>query len=165
MNKKNPISKLHKSYSAKLRTPFAVLGVHVADDYLTGIDFLDLNHSEQSAATSFAKEVCAQLNAYLKDSKFRFDLPLDLIGTDYQKRIWQAMQKIPPGKFLSYGELAKKIDSGPRAVGNACGANPIPIIVPCHRVLAAHGKLGGFMKHTDGNPLIIKRWLLQHEGI
>jgi methylated-DNA-[protein]-cysteine S-methyltransferase len=109
-----------------------------------------------------AREVCAQLQAYLADPDFRFDLPLRPHGTPYRHRVWQALLEIPSGRTESYGELAQRLDSAPRAVGQACGANPIPIIIPCHRVLARNG-LGGFMNHAAGKPLQIKRWLLEHE--
>lgn len=82
-------------------------------------------------------------------------------GTAFQQRVWQAMRAIPPGCTLTYAALASQVQSGPRAVANACGANPLPLFNPCHRVLARHG-LGGFMQgHPEG--LAIKRWLLAHE--
>ncbi|TAM44799.1 MAG: MGMT family protein, partial [Gammaproteobacteria bacterium] len=76
--------------------------------------------------------------------------------------VWNALQRIPAGKVLSYGDLARKLKTGPRAVGNACRANPIPVVVPCHRVVASNGK-GGFMGKTGGKALVIKDWLLAHE--
>ncbi len=88
--------------------------------------------------------------------------PLDPAGTDFQKKVWNALRKIPPGKTKSYGEIAEAIGKpkAVRAVGGACGANPIPVFVPCHRVLAAHGKIGGF-----GGGLEWKRKLLSEEGV
>jgi len=88
--------------------------------------------------------------------------PLDLAGTEFQKSVWAALRKISPGKTKSYGEIARAIGrpKAVRAVGGACGANPIPVLVPCHRVLAAHGKIGGF-----GGGLDWKRSLLAREGI
>jgi O-6-methylguanine DNA methyltransferase len=88
--------------------------------------------------------------------------PLDLsVGTDFQRAVWQAMQAIPTGQTRSYGEIARSIGrpKAVRAVGGACGANPIPVLVPCHRVLAAHQKLGGFSADPEW-----KRTLLQREG-
>ncbi|MCP4042152.1 MAG: MGMT family protein, partial [Gammaproteobacteria bacterium] len=83
-------------------------------------------------------------------------------GTDHQLRVWNALGEIPPGETMTYGELARHLGSGPRAVGNACRSNPVPIVVPCHRVVSATG-LGGFMGDTAGEPMAIKSWLLRHE--
>lgn len=149
-------------YQARLSTPFAVLGIRHEGDCLTGIDFLPCKTAPLPAQTRFSKEVCRQLKAYLGDPEARFDLPYRLSGTQYQRRVWQLIRQIPRGRTLTYGELARKLFSGPRAVGQACGANPIPIIVPCHRVLGS-GNLGGFMNCGEGEPLAIKRWLLNHE--
>lgn len=84
-------------------------------------------------------------------------------GTPFQQRVWQALRAIPPGQPYSYGELAHRLGSSPRAVAGACRANPIPLLIPCHRVVAAHGP-GGFMGATEGEPLRLKNWLLEHEA-
>ncbi|MGD8812578.1 MAG: methylated-DNA--[protein]-cysteine S-methyltransferase, partial [Thioalkalispiraceae bacterium] len=84
-------------------------------------------------------------------------------GTSFQQKVWKTMLNIPPGKVMSYGEIAKKLNSSPRAVGNACRANPLPLLVPCHRVVSQAG-LGGYGGETSGKRLAIKRWLLSHEG-
>jgi methylated-DNA-[protein]-cysteine S-methyltransferase len=111
--------------------------------------------------------LCTQLQHYFKDKNSVFNLPFDPVqsqqGTDFQKCVWQAIVEIPIGETQTYSEIAKKIGSGPRAVANACGANALSIVVPCHRVVAKNG-LGGYMQ---GNPqgLMIKKWLLQHEGV
>lgn len=101
-----------------------------------------------------------QLELYFKGQLYEFDLELDLRGTPFQKSVWSELQKIPYGQTISYGELAKRLNSpgGMRAVGAANGQNPVPIIVPCHRVIAADGSLGGY---TGG--LGIKRKLLDIE--
>ena len=90
------------------------------------------------------------------------DLPLDIQGTPFQLRVWRELQKIPPGETISYQELAHRAGApkAARAVGQACGANPIPILVPCHRVVAANGSLGGYSSGLER-----KRWLLRHEGV
>jgi len=90
-------------------------------------------------------------------------LPLRAAGTAFQRRVWGRIDAIPSGKTRTYGELANEIGSGPRAVGNACGANPYPVVVPCHRVVAADGRLGGFAGNRAGFLLDVKRWLLNHE--
>ena len=106
--------------------------------------------------------VCKQLLAYFENPDSRFDIPLRLNGTAHQTKVWQAMCAIPRGETRSYGELAATLQSCAQAVGQACGANPVPIIIPCHRVVGKAG-LGGFMHHSGGYALDIKRWLLAHE--
>ena len=150
------------TYQARVPAPFAVLGIKTDGTALTGIDFLSLGTPVQEPQDAISRQVFAQLRAYLADPLFSFDLPLSLHGTVFQSRVWQALRQIPSGSTQSYGDLAKLLHSAPRAVGQACGANPIPVIIPCHRVLARDG-LGGFMNSTGGDPLAIKRWLLQHE--
>lgn len=102
-----------------------------------------------------------QLGAYFAGTRTTFDLPLAAAGTDFQKRVWAALRAIAFGETISYGELARRIGdpAASRAVGLANGRNPIPVIVPCHRVIGAKGELTGF-----GGGLERKRWLLQHEG-
>ena len=113
-----------------------------------------------------AREAKVQLEAYFDNPFFRFNLPLKPQGTAFQNRVWTAISDIPVGNTISYGDLAKQIKSGPRAVGGACGANFYPLVIPCHRVLSANG-LGGFMQQGGviGRHLDIKRWLLHHEGV
>lgn len=149
-------------YQAILAAPRASLGIRCTEDSLLGIDFLALQVPRLLPRNSLAREVCRQMEAYLADAACRFDLPLELTGTPYQRKVWQAMLEIPRGQTLTYGELAAQIGSGARAIGQACGSNPIPIVVPCHRVVSKAG-LGGFMHHAEGEALDIKRWLLAHE--
>ena len=87
------------------------------------------------------------------------------VGTPFRQRVWAALLTIPRGQSRTYGDVARLIGSAPRAFGQACCDNPIPLIIPCHRVVGANGALGGFMHAGDGNPIAIKRWLLAHEGI
>ena len=115
--------------------------------------------------SSDLKEVAKQCKAYFKDPNYQFDLPMKPSGTVHQQKVWQSIRKIPLGKAKTYGEIAGAIQSGPRAVGTACGANPFPLITPCHRVVSAQG-IGGFMKeNTPGLYRQIKAWLLKHEGV
>ena len=150
------------SYQAIFATPFAALGIRTARGCLTGIDFLPPGTACQPAQDAFTAQVCEQLAAYLADPAYAFDLPLSVMGTPFRQKVWQALCAIPPGGPLTYGELARRLGSAARAVGQACGANPIPIVIPCHRVVGKNG-LGGFMGHGSGDPLDIKRWLLRHE--
>jgi len=150
-------------YQAKLKTPFGVLGIRCTEGALTGIDFLPAAEKPQRATSALAETVCAQLLRYLENPDAQFSVPLELHGTVHQRKVWQAMLDIPRGQTRSYGELAAALKSCAQAVGQACGANPIPVIVPCHRVVGKAG-LGGFARHTSGAPLDIKRWLLAHES-
>jgi len=104
---------------------------------------------------------CQQIMQYLQQASSAFELPMQQNGTAFQQKVWQAIAAIPCGQTRTYSELAQQIGSGPRAVANACGANRLPLLIPCHRVVAKSG-LGGFMQGTH-NGLLIKQWLLQHE--
>lgn len=150
------------AYDAKLAMPVCVLGIRCVDGRLHGVDFLPLSEKTASPRDAFARQVCEQLSAYLRDPDFVFDLPLDVAGTAHQARVWEVMTRIPRGEITTYGELAALIGSSPRAVGQACGSNPLPIIIPCHRVVGKNGA-GGFMHQSGGDALTIKHWLLRHE--
>jgi methylated-DNA-[protein]-cysteine S-methyltransferase len=149
-------------YAAVLSAPTFSIGIECNADEITGIDYLE-PCPEVAPKTPLAREVVRQLRAWLKDPRFDFGLPLAPAGTHFQRRVWNAVAAIPPGHTMSYGEVAAAIRSGPRAVGNACGANPYPIVVPCHRVVAANHALGGFGKNSGGFLLEVKKWLLRHE--
>jgi len=150
-------------FQAIISAPFGKLGIRCSDTDLLGIEFLPGKTKSQPPQGAMAKTICAELEAYLADAKHEIDLPFELGGTHHQFDVWQAMLNIPCGQTLTYGELAKQIGSSAQAVGRACGSNPIPIVIPCHRVVGKSG-LGGFMQHTEGESLDIKRWLLAHEG-
>ena len=150
------------NYQAKLPTPFGMLGIRCQADTLTGIDFLTPDAAPQPPSATFALEVCGQLQAYFIDPNFHFHLPLKLNGTAHQTKVWQAISAISAGQTRNYGDLATLLASSPRAVGQACGSNPIPIVIPCHRVVSKSG-IGGFMHQRGGNALDIKRWLLAYE--
>uniref|UniRef100_UPI00145D05CA methylated-DNA--[protein]-cysteine S-methyltransferase n=1 Tax=Aromatoleum evansii TaxID=59406 RepID=UPI00145D05CA len=111
-----------------------------------------------------AERAATQLLEWLDDPDRPFDLPLAERGTAFQRRVWSAIAAIPRGAHRTYGEIAAEIGSAARAVGQACGANPFPIIVPCHRVMAAGGGIGGFANSTGGYLLDTKRWLLRFEA-
>ena len=148
---------------ARVRTPFGVIGIETGEGRLREILFLPFDTPTLDPEDAFSKEVVAQIEAYLADPRFRFDLPVSPSGTAFQKRVWERISAIPPGSTRRYGELAREIGSAARAVGQACGSNPIPIVIPCHRVVSSSG-LGGFMHSGKGRPLDIKRWLLAHEA-
>ncbi len=116
------------------------------------------------AGKGLAAEVARQLLAWLADPRFVFDLPLAPAGSGFRLRVWSALQAIPPGEVRTYGELARQLGSSARAVGGACRANPLPLVVPCHRVVSAAG-IGGFAGHRTGPALAMKRRLLAREGV
>lgn len=149
-------------FSCVVAAPGFCLGAICDNQRIAQIDFLE-PCAELVPSLPLAKEVAKQLRAWLADPKFVFDLPLQAHGTPFQRRVWAQITNIPLGQTRSYGELAQALASAPRAVGQACGANPLPVVVPCHRVIAAHGGLGGFARHGGGFLLDVKRWLLAHE--
>lgn len=152
-----------EGYSAKLEAPFAVIGVRTRGQCLTELEYLPLGAATLKPIDGFSREVCRQLRAYFKRSDFNLDVPFEWQGTEYQQRVWEAIRAIPRGTVRSYLNVAEAIGSAPRPVGTACGANRIPLLIPCHRVVGSGG-LGGFMHSRTGKPLEIKRWLLRHEG-
>lgn len=113
--------------------------------------------------TAATRKVASTLARYFQNPAFEPSLDLQLNGTPFQRRVWRALQRIPSGTTLSYGALARKLGTSARAIGGACRENPVPIVVPCHRVVAASGA-GGFMGQSGGRALDIKSWLLSHEA-
>ena len=152
-----------KHYDAIVAAPGFALGIRCdGEDWIEEIEFLEAR-AEQRANTPLAAEAARQLRAFLKNPDFVFGLPLKPSGTIFQRRVWEQIAAIPCGITLTYGEVAKSLSNAPRAVGQACGANPFPLVVPCHRVVATGGGLGGFNRHGGGFLLDVKRWLLAHE--
>ena len=156
-----------RAYQAIINIPDSnsrfALGVLCNNDEILGIDFLSPRPA-LAPKSPLAKEAVRQLRAYLIDPSFEFGLPLAPTGTAFQRRVWHGIAAIPWGETRSYGELAQSIRSAPRPVGGACGANPYPVVVPCHRVVTSGGGLGGFARQRGGLLLDIKRWLLAHEN-
>lgn len=151
------------TYDAILPAPFGAVGVRVTDDRVTDLIFLPPGTPPQPSAQPLVQRVAQELAAYYANPAHRFDLPLAPRGTPFRQAVWQALLGIPAGQTLSYGAVARTLGSAPRAVGQAVGDNPLPIVIPCHRVLAADGSLGGFMHSRTGYSQDIKRWLLRHE--
>ena len=154
---------LPDSYAARLEVPFAVLGIRTAGGRLTGIEYLPRGAATLAPINRLAERICRQMERYLDDPDFSFDLPFDYRGTEFQCRVWRAVHDIPSGRTLTYVDIARGLRTAPRPVGGACGANRIPLVIPCHRVVAANG-IGGFMHTRRGPGIEIKRWLLRHEG-
>jgi len=177
------------TYTAKLRTPFAVLGVQSNGHAVTRLAYLPLAERALAPTDKVTEQVARDVERYLADPEIRFTVPLAPGGTAFQHRVWDALSVIPPGESRTYGEVARMVRTAARAVGQACGANRIALIVPCHRVVGGSGSLGGFMgaagppqsarplggerraaplggelTFEPGGPIDIKRWLLKHEG-
>lgn len=151
------------NYDALINTPFGAIAISIHANQLA-IEFLTESPSKENkqSTNSLVAKAYEQIIQYLQNPA-SFNLPVSLHGTEYQQRVWQAIASIPLGQTRTYGQLAHQISSGPRAVANACGANHLPLVIPCHRVVAQNG-LGGFMQ-SKPNGLQVKKWLLQHEGV
>jgi methylated-DNA-[protein]-cysteine S-methyltransferase len=152
------------NYDALINAPFGAVAISVHGNQLA-INLLSesLSAENKPSTQPVVKRVYEQILQYLWQPTAKFDLPINVHGTAFQQRVWQAIVAIPAGQTYTYGQLAKEVGSGPRAVANACGANNIPIVIPCHRVVAQHG-IGGFMQGKQ-NAVLIKQWLLAHEGV
>lgn len=152
-------------FAAIVAAPFGAIGIRTEGERVRELVYLQPRFEEKSPEDAVAELAARQVEHYLRDSGFRFDLPLFEAGSAFQKRVWGAVSAIPRGSVRTYGRIATDIGSAPRAVGQACGANRFPLVIPCHRVTAAGG-LGGFSNNDDENGfhLAVKRWLLRHEG-
>jgi len=158
-----------RRFDAVMATPFGAVGIRTEalgteDECIAEILYLPHGVREVAPKNRLARDACEQIRRYLADPSATLALPLKPLGTRYQRRVWEKIAEIPSGRVRSYGEVAKDIRSGPRAVGQACGANYFPLAIPCHRVVASGG-IGGFARNDDGFHVAIKRWLLAHEGI
>jgi methylated-DNA-[protein]-cysteine S-methyltransferase len=142
-------------------TPIGPVGLVASDTTLRAVLF-DGGRVRAEGGSPVLEEAARQLDAYFAGDLVSFDLPLELHGTEFQRRCWLALASIPYGRTVSYGEQARRLGLGPdaaRAVGAANGRNPLPLVLPCHRVIGADGSLTGF-----GGGLHVKRYLLEHEG-
>lgn len=140
-------------------SPIGNIRISIENDTIINVDTL-----VKEKPTSTATEVTQQLQTYFQNPAHIFTLKTKPHGTPFQQRVWQALTSIPSGATLTYGELAKQLNSSPRAVGQACRRNPIPIIIPCHRVVGAKN-MGGYAGKTTGEVADIKKWLLTHESL
>lgn len=149
-------------FQAKLDTPFGLVGVRTEGEVLAEIVYLPRSAGALAPENALAERACAQIERYVADPGYRFKLPLKQVGTAFQRRVWEQLAAIPCGETRRYGDIARVLKSAPRAVGQACGTNYFPLVIPCHRVVAANG-LGGFAHTSSGYLLEVKRWLLLHE--
>jgi methylated-DNA-[protein]-cysteine S-methyltransferase len=150
-------------FDALITAPFGAVGLVVVNDLVTRIDLLPAADELIPPANATAHRAAAQLVAYFDDPSRRLDFPHAAQGTGFRQTVWRAISRIPIGETVTYAELARRVGSVPRAVGQACGENPLPLIVPCHRVVSQAG-LGGFGHRASGYLPTVKRWLLAHEA-
>ncbi len=151
------------NYSLVLDSPLGRLGVQLDGHTVTRLDYLTQRTRLQPARTRAEQQVERELTRFFDDPKVPFTVAVAGRGTAFQMRVWTVLQSIPPGETRTYGQVAAQLGSGPRAVGNACRRNPVSIIVPCHRVVAASG-MGGYSGKTADPAIWRKHWLLSHEG-
>lgn len=150
------------SYQGTLSSPVGVIGISATDHDLLGIDYLPPEYPIIKPKTIAAKDAIEQLLCYFADPTFPFDIPFNLDVSPFQKSVLMALKQIPIGSTQSYADIAKQLQTSPRPVGNACRKNPLPIVIPCHRIISTNG-MGGYSGATKGPLLDIKHWLLQHE--
>lgn len=149
-------------YEATVSTPIGKIGIRTSQDHLIGIDFVPEDQAILKPKTVIAKNTVEQLLCYFADPNYKFDIPFELTVTDFQRNVLSALQEIPVGNTQSYKDIANLLNTSPRPIGAACRENPIPIIIPCHRVVSEKD-LGGYSGKKKGPLLEIKRWLLEHE--
>lgn len=145
-----------------IATPVGKIIISAENESITRITFADDKITLHNSTDKILLAAVSQIDQYFSQKKNSFDLPLKLIGTDLQQKIWQRLKKIPFGETVTYGELAKELNTSARVIGNACRMNPILLVIPCHRVVAVNG-LGGFSGKKSGQFLAIKKWLLEYE--
>ena len=150
-------------FDAVVSLPCAAVGIRVRAAAIAEITFLPLDTPGRPPSNGLAARACEQIGAYAGDPARPIDLPLAIDGSEFQRRVWAAIARIPSGATRTYGDLAEELGSTARAVGQACGDNRLPLAIPCHRVVAARG-MGGFAHRTDRVMLDVKRWLLAHES-
>lgn len=149
-------------HDVMINAPFGAVGINIQNECVIGVTLFPTQKTLRDIDGLCAQNLKKQIAQYLQNADARIEVPFKVAGTQFQQRVWKAISAIPVGQVLTYSELAHEVGSGPRAVANACGANKLPLLIPCHRVVAKNG-LGGFMQSTpDG--LKIKEWLLAHES-
>jgi methylated-DNA-[protein]-cysteine S-methyltransferase len=149
-------------YDAVLALGPLHIGVCARQGSLSRLDFV-APQPMHAPAVPWVGRLRSELERYLNDPSYQPRIDLDIRGTPFQERVWATLLATPPGVTRRYGELADELGSSARAVGGACRANPVAIVIPCHRVVAARG-LGGFDGRVSGEKMDVKRWLLRHEG-
>lgn len=149
-------------YIAGIDTPIGPIAVRADAQGIRAVEFSDTMPNTSSEVPPFITDAVRQLQEYFSGERTSFhDLPLHIVATDFQREVWDALEAIPFGATCTYGELAQRVGrpGGAQAVGQALTRNPIPVIVPCHRVVQSGGDRGGYA----GGPAR-KSWLLEHEA-
>jgi methylated-DNA-[protein]-cysteine S-methyltransferase len=149
-------------YDVTVDFPRMKVAVTTHGGKVVGIRYVPLSSASVLPSNALAEKAATQLERYRDDPDTVFDLPLLVEGSPLQRSVWDAMCAIPRGRTRTYGELARELGADARAIGQACGDNRLPIVIPCHRVVAADG-IGGFSHTTEGYLIEVKRWLLAHE--
>jgi methylated-DNA-[protein]-cysteine S-methyltransferase len=152
-----------RHFDAVVPAPFGAVGIRTSAGAVSEITYLPKSARTVLPKNGLSDRAARQIERYLVDAQYRFDLPLMIGGTPFQRRVWDALIAIQVGELMTYGSVARQLCSSPRAVGQACGANRLPIVIPCHRVVGA-SNVGGFAHHTDGYLITTKKWLLAHEA-
>jgi len=150
-------------YDVTVEFPKFKVGVATRDGIVTQLKYLPLSAPSIPPGSELAKRAERQLKSYREDANTRFDLPVAVEGNELQKAVWQAMCAIPRGRTRTYGDLARELGAEARDIGQCCGDNRLPLVIPCHRIVAADG-IGGFAHATSGYLVEAKRWLLMHEA-
>lgn len=154
----------HDEFTAIVSAPFGAVGILAENDVLRSLTCLPPGTPEKVPQDPLSAQAAEQVQRYLADPETDFDLPLAIEGTEFQRRVWAEIAAIPSGATATYGEIAWRIGSAPRAVGQACATNRLALVIPCHRVVGAQG-IGGFFGDAEGpgHYTRTKRWLLLHE--
>jgi methylated-DNA-[protein]-cysteine S-methyltransferase len=150
-------------YDVVIEFPKMKVGVATRDERVVEIKYLPPSVPALAAKSPLAERAARQLERYRADPDTKFDLPVVIEGSPLQRAVWDAMCAIPRGRTRTYGDIAREFGADARDIGQACGDNRLPIVIPCHRVVAANG-LGGFAHATSGYLIEVKRWLLAHEA-
>lgn len=149
-------------FQAVFECPVGWLGMRTQAGALVELGLFRERPPTAGSADAVTRQTAAALQRYFQTGMPGELPPLDLHGTEFQRRVWVELLRIPPGVTFTYGQLAARLDTHPRAIGGACRANPVIILVPCHRVVASGGD-GGYAGHRAGPWLDTKRWLIAHE--
>lgn len=143
-------------------SPLGTIRIESDGEAITSLRWSKDGLADSGETCALHAEAAAQLASYFAGTRGDFDLPVRPAGSNFQRAVWAAMQAIPKGATRTYGDVARELGASARAVGTACGRNPIPVIIPCHRIVGANGKLGGF---SAAGGVEDKIWLLRHEGV
>ena len=142
-----------------LQSPLGPMTLTEIDGSITSLEWRWSKTQDETGLLALVRD---QLADYFDGRLTNFSLPLEPLGTPFQHSVWRAMCDIPYGEVRSYGQVAKALGTAPRAVGTACGRNPLPVLIPCHRIIGANGALTGY---TGGDGLATKDFLLNLEGV